>query len=409
MSRSALSPRRHAKARQPDTFSGWAPTAPTITLLTALGILVVGQMYTVLALLHPMARSLHTTPGQVTWTATAFGFAYAAGFLIAGPLTDRYGPRAVMSAGLVAATATTAAAGTAPDLTWAVVLRVIQGLTAAAFAPAAFSSIAHHIAPPRRPVALTCVTSGMLGAAVLMQIAAQAVAAGTGWRAVFLLSAALMALSLPLVRRTLRPTPRPDTGGGLLHAFAAMPRLLRKGRLVALYAATVTLMAAFVALYTAVAVAGPPGIAGNPTAILALRASALPALVAVPLLAPLLSRLAAPKRLVLSLGAAAVAVAAASVLGGHTILLAVALLLFVAAVAAAAPAVVETVNATAPHARGAAVALYACSMFIGASLGPQLAGALTGQGFSTILRVAAAGLLLGAALTWPALRHQPTK
>lgn len=78
-----------------------------------------------------------------------------------------------------------------------------------------------------------------------------------------------------------------------------------------------------------------------------------------------------------------------------------------AAVATAAPAVVESINATARHARGAAVALYACSMFIGASLGPQLAGALAGQRFGTILRVvAAAGLVLGAVLTLPALRHQ---
>ncbi|MBM7439579.1 MFS transporter [Streptomyces sp. HB132] len=401
-----LVPSRHpAKTAAPGTPPGWAPTTATITLLTSLGVLVVGQMYTVLALLSPMALSLHTTPEQVTWTATSFGFAYAAGFLVVGPLTDRYGPRAVMTAGLVAATAATAVVSAAPDLTWAIALRMVQGLTAAAFAPAAFSYVTHHIAPKRRAMALTCVTSGMLGAAVLMQIAAQAVAAGPGWRAVFLLSAALMALSLLPVHRTLRPTPRQDTGG-LLHAFAAMPRLLRRGRLLALYAATVTLMAGFVALYTAVSVAGPPGIAGNPTAILTLRASALPALVAVPLLAPTLSRLAAPKRLVLALGVAAVTATAASLLGGHTILLAVALLLFVGAVATAAPAVVETVNATAPHARGAAVALYACSMFIGASLGPQLAGALTGQGFGTILRAAAAGLALGAALALPALRRR---
>ncbi|MGA5471279.1 hypothetical protein ACPCUK_21180 [Streptomyces arboris] len=86
-----------------------------------------------------------------------------------------------------------------------------------------------------------------------------------------------------------------------------------------------------------------------------------------------------------------------------------ALLPFVAAVATAAPAVVETVNATAARARGAAVALYACSMFIGASLGPQLAGALTEHGFGSILRVTAAGLLLGAALMLSALRHQDSQ
>ncbi|MFD9220221.1 hypothetical protein ACFWDI_09450 [Streptomyces sp. NPDC060064] len=67
-----------------------------------------GQMYTVLALLHPMATSFGTTPCQDTWTATAFGFAYAAGFLLADPLSDRYRSCAVITAGLVAATAATA-------------------------------------------------------------------------------------------------------------------------------------------------------------------------------------------------------------------------------------------------------------------------------------------------------------
>ncbi|WP_244320542.1 hypothetical protein [Streptomyces melanosporofaciens] len=45
-------------------------------------------------------------------------------------------------------------------------------------------------------------------------------------------------------------------------------------------------------------------------------------------------------------------------------------------------------------------------MFIGASLGPQLTGALTAQGFGGILRIAAAALLLGIVLALPTLRHQ---
>ncbi|MFF4515011.1 MFS transporter [Streptomyces mirabilis] len=393
----------------PDQLSSWVPAAPTIALLTALGVLMVGQMYTVLALLHPMATSLGTAPEQVTWTATAFGFAYAAGFLLAGPLSDRYGSRAVITTGLVAVTAATLAVSAAPDLPTAIALRGLQGLTAATFAPSALSYVVHHIAPQRRGTALTCITSGMFAAAVLLQIGAQAVAAGLGWRAVFWLSAALMALSLIPVRRVLRPTLRHGTGGGLSQAFAAMPRLLGRPRMVALYLSTVVLMSSFVAIYTAVAIAGPSGIAGNSSAILALRASALPALVAIPVLARLLQRLAAPLRAVLAFALAALTVAAGSFLGGHTVPLALALLLFVAAVAAAAPAVVETINATAPHARGAAVALYGCSMFIGASLGPQLTGALTALGFGGILRVVSAALVLGILLALPALRHHRTR
>ncbi|MFF1545011.1 MFS transporter [Streptomyces sp. NPDC058291] len=107
-----------AKVGAPLTPPDWAPATAAIALLTALGVLVVGQMYTVLVLapIHPMATLLDATTGQVTWTASSFGFAYAAGFLVAGPLTDRYGVQAVMATGLVAATVATAAVSTAPDL-----------------------------------------------------------------------------------------------------------------------------------------------------------------------------------------------------------------------------------------------------------------------------------------------------
>ncbi|MFD7608754.1 hypothetical protein ACFWAN_52040 [Streptomyces mirabilis] len=44
-------------------------------------------------------------------------------------------------------------------------------------------------------------------------------------------------------------------------------------------------------------------------------------------------------------------------------------------------------------------------MFIGASLGPQLTGALTALGFGGILRVVSAALVLGILLALPALRH----
>ncbi|CAM5437545.1 MFS transporter [Streptomyces griseomycini] len=88
---------------------------PTTVLLTALGVLMAGQMHTVPALLHPMATALGTTPRQATWTATASGFAYAAGLLLAGPLSDRYGPRAVITTGLVAAATSTTAVSVAPD------------------------------------------------------------------------------------------------------------------------------------------------------------------------------------------------------------------------------------------------------------------------------------------------------
>ncbi|MFC4326481.1 GNAT family N-acetyltransferase [Streptomyces andamanensis] len=79
-----------------------------------------------------MARSLSTTSEQVTWIATASGFA----------------PCAVMSADLVAAICATATARMVPGLTWVIILRVAQVRTAAAFSPAACAlGLIHAVLP----------------------------------------------------------------------------------------------------------------------------------------------------------------------------------------------------------------------------------------------------------------------
>ena len=385
-----------------------APVGRTIALLTVTGILVVGQTYTLLPLLDAVGRTFNTPAGALTWMITAFGLAYAAGFLLAGPLSDRYGPRRVITAGLLVTALTTAAVATASSLTAGIVLRAVQGLSAAAFAPAAFSYIAERIPMQRRALALSCLTSGFLAAAVLMQVAGQALAAVAGWQAVFLASAPCLLAAAAASWTVLRPEDgrgRPAPAGAV---FAAMPRLLTRPRLLALYGATTTVLGGFVALYTAISLAGPPRLVGHPQALILLRASALPAVVAIPLITPLVTRVPLPIRIAGGLAIAALCALGASVLAGCTVALAAVLLVFVAGIAVAAPALVEDIGASAGDARGAAVALYAFATFLGASLGPQFAKALTGLGFTGIAAAVAAVLGVGAVLGLLGSRHGPS-
>ncbi|MBB4922001.1 MFS transporter [Kitasatospora kifunensis] len=387
--------------------SSWASAPQTIAALTVTGILVVGQMYIVIPLFAPMSKSFGAAPASMTWLATIFGFAYAGGFLLAGPLADRYGSRPVIVLGLLATSVTTAAVATAPNLGVGCALRALQGFTAASFAPAAFAYVAEHLAPNRRSLALTCITSGYLAAAVLVQVAAQGLNALAGWRSAFLVFAPALvvaALAAKLVLRPRREVPQAEVGS-IFTAFAAMPRLLARPRLLGLYGATMTVLGGFVAVYTGISLAGPAGIVGHPAALLALRASALPAMIAVPAFAPLLARLSTRTRLVLGLAAAAAAALVASLLGSAIAALAAVLLVLVAGVAIAAPALVEAISQAAADARGSAVALYAFSMFIGASLGPQLAGDLTGSGFTRILQLVVGIFAVGALLAACSVRR----
>ncbi|WUD70563.1 MFS transporter [Streptomyces sp. NBC_00510] len=388
-----------------DVPGRWAPTLRTTVLLVLAGVLVVGQMYTVVALYGPMALTFHVAPTAVTWTSTAFGFAYAVGFLVAGPLSDRFGSRAMITGCLAATALTTALVPIAHDLTTAVVLRVLQGLTAAMFAPGAYAYVATRIRPDRRAMTLSFVSSSLLAAAVIMQVAAQVIAEAASWQDVFLLSVPLFALLAVAARFVLLPTVT-EHRTSIMTAFGVMPKLVSRPRLATLYLATSTLLGGFVAIYTAVSLVGPSSVADDPASLLALRASSLPAMVVIPLLAPVLARLAPLVRVIIGLGAAALAAVAVALMAGSPIALALGLLVFVAAVALAAPALVQVISGEAGPNGGSATALYAFAMFAGGSIGGQLVGAFTDMGFSGITFCIAGLLGAGTVLAVASARRR---
>ncbi|MEC3914651.1 MFS transporter [Nocardia sp. CDC160] len=427
------------------TEPGWAPTGRTVAAVCAVGILVVGQLYVVLPVLNRLAADWDTSKSAATWTTTAFGLAYGAGFLVTGPLSDRWGRRPVIVGGLLATVLSSLLVAVAPGLATGLSARILQGLTASFFAPAAFAYLAERIAPARRIFALTCLTSSFLGAGVVAQVLAQLIGNTWGWHAIFIAGAIVFALSAALLRLVLQPptsaavvAQAPGTeaaltealtqaegakgeaegvgteaGGARAEARGARARigiadiarkavlpfvtLLRQGRLALLYLSCLAILGSFVGIYTGIQLSPPEGVGSGNAALLALRASAIPAMVAVPLLAGRLGVIAPAARLITALAAAAAAAAITAVpLGG--IWVAVWLFVFVTAIAVAAPAAVQAIAAQAGEARGTATALYTFALFVGASAGPQLANLVSRHGYSTVALTIAALAASGAAL-----------
>jgi len=370
--------------------------ATTVLALSLTGMLVVGQLYTVIPLYPLMAADWGNEPGTVAWTATAFAVAYAIGFLFVGPAADRFGPRRTIVVGLTATAMITAAVPLASSLGAGLVLRTIQGLVAAAFAPSAFAYIATHVDAHRRVTAITWLTSSFLASAVLGQLAAQTIAQAVGWKPVFFVGGIALALGAAVLRLLLRAD-RIDGRTGVAEAFTAMAELMGNGRLLLLYGTTLTVLAGFVGVYSGLQVAGPPVFAEDDGAMLALRASALPAMLAIPLLAPWLARITPERRITFSLGAAALLSVLCAFLTG-AVAIGVCLFVFVAGIAVAAPGLVQAISARAGAARGSAVALYTFFLFVGAGFGPQLASAVAGFGFPAVSLSAAVILGVGALL-----------
>lgn len=354
---------------------GLAPTVPTVVAVSIAALVVVGQLYAVLPLINTLASEFGTSPASAAWASTAFGFAYAVGMLVAGPLSDAVGRRRVAVAGLLAGALGTALVSISPSFAVLLVTRVVQGAAAAFFPPVALAYLTERVAPHRRPAALSTVLGAFLAAAIVAPLAATALSELGGWRTWFYASAAALVILAGVLWRVMLPDTRArgtSAGSVVSSQLAELPKLLGRRTLVGLYLATMSVMITFVGVTTLVQLAGP-GTAGHSAVMQGVRAATLPACVLIPLAAPVLARLSGGRRLV----AAMIVVALGAIVTGAAsgpVALAFSLGVVTLGVAAAAPALVETISQASPPAqRGAATALYGFALFAGASLGAPAA------------------------------------
>lgn len=377
----------------------WSPLPRTMALFVLAGLLVVGQMYVVLPMLTQMGASFGTRPSTMAVAATVFGLAYSFGFLCAGPLAGHFGQRNLIIAGLLSSGVLTIGVALAPEPPALLCVRMVQGFCSAMFLPSALSYVVAHIRPESRVLMISCVTTSAFAAAVVMQAVAQLTVNSLGWHGVFVLSGtSVVALGLLARIILLKTSGRSDQS--LLQSFRLIPKLLVRPELLALYLGAFLLLGCFVAVYVGITLSGPEQVKGSQQALFALRISGLPAMIAVPLLAPMLRRYPAFGRVVFGFCVSALAAVVAAFVSASVLQLALVLLVFVAAAVMTAPALVELVGSSAGAGNGGvATALYGFAMFFGGSLGGQLVGQFGEMSFRTLLFSIAAALIVGAGLT----------
>lgn len=359
-----------------------------LLLLMACGFLVVGQLYVTIPLVADVAGRFAIAPERAAWVGSAFGFAYATGFLVFGPLSDRFGRRRLILFGLIATALATLLVSWAQSFELLLASRAMQGFIAAAFPPAALSLIAEELPPDQRPFGVSLMSFAFLGAAPLAQV----FAAGTE-------------LDLPGIMLRLAPL-------YLLAAFAlffitkatkaqAVPAGSSRGQLASLmrdagiltaWAAAVTVLFGFVSLHAGAQSLG----ADLGVDLQTLRLVGLPPLLLTFAAAPLTRHKGAAFTARIGLVLAGLALVLATI-GTPWAVMAASVVLS-AGVAFAVPGLIATVAGRATNAnRGLALALYTFSLFVGASLAPPVAQSLAQIGAAP-LWLLPAGLLLVAAL-----------
>lgn len=168
---------------------------------------------------------------QVSWVITGYSLGYALSQLFFGPVGDRYGKLRVITWGCAACCIATALCALAPDLPSLVAARVLAGAMSAGLIPLAMAFIGDAVPYEYRQAVLARFSIGQILGVAAGQLFGGLSADHFGRQAPFLLLAALFAASAALLQRLWPGLDRPaartagrTTLAGLLREFACVLR-----------------------------------------------------------------------------------------------------------------------------------------------------------------------------------------
>lgn len=373
----------------------YSPSFLLRILLVLCALAVVSLLYLPLPILPQLAKTHSMSVTRSAGVISAFGLAYATGFLIFGPLSDRLGRRAVMMLGLAALALVTAWLSTVETASLLLAGRAVQGLAAATFPPVVIAYLAERGSPRQRVWSVAWMSTAFLSAGLLGQIYGAAVAGRWGLGPALLPLTAVFALTAWRIWAT-PADPLQKSASSVLANYQPIIQILASPQLRRVYGPALLLLMSFVAFYMGLDVHVGPALQAQGVTPLFARELALPAFLTPLAVASVMTRWGAERVVNTGLIVATTGLALCSWAGNtHLYGLLAASVVFVAGIGISVPGLIARVaTIAAAPVRGLAVAFYTFVLFVGASLGPWLAQQTAG--WSTQQAFLILTLLLGA-------------
>jgi len=213
--------------------------------------------------LPALARELHATTTQLQWVIDAYNLVFAALLLTFGSLSDRFGRKGMLLAGLAVVGAASLAGGFTASADWLIAARAVMGLGAAMAFPATLSLLTNVFTERRERARAIGLWGAVAGVAIAMgPIVGGWLLAHFSWGSVFIAMAPVAALAIAGAAVAVPASKSPDTARpdvpGLLLSSATMALLVftiiegpaygwTAARSLAGFAVSLALLAAFIA------------------------------------------------------------------------------------------------------------------------------------------------------------------
>lgn len=169
--------------------------ASVASFMVALDALVVATSLTAIRL------DLSASIDELGWTANAYNLSLAVLLMTGATVGDRIGRRRMYVVGLLLFAAASAACAVAPDITWLIAARAVQGAGAALVMPLALTLLSAAFPPERRGRALG-ILSGLAGLATFGgPFLGGAISQGLAWQWIFWINVPIGVVAALLAQR----------------------------------------------------------------------------------------------------------------------------------------------------------------------------------------------------------------
>ena len=193
----------HSSGHVPGT-----PYAPRWLLLTAVSMsaFITGLDNTILNIaLSALKRDFDLSISGLQWVGTSYILAFSSLLMVGGRLTDLFGRRRVLEAGMAIFTVASVFAGLAPSGTWLIIARVCQGVGGALVLPSTLTVIGSDLPEKDRQMGIGVWTASIASAIALGPIVGGGIIEIAHWSWVFFINVPIGIVAIILVRMTVQP------------------------------------------------------------------------------------------------------------------------------------------------------------------------------------------------------------
>ncbi len=181
----------------PECFSVARNIGPWVLAATILGSSMAFIDGTVINVALPVLQTdLHATVADVQWVVESYSLFLAALILVGGSLGDSFGRRRIYAIGITLFVAASVLCGFAPNVTFLIVARAVQGIGGALLVPGSLAIISASFAKEQRGRAIGTWSGFTAITSVLGPVLGGALVQYASWRWVFFINVPIAAITL---------------------------------------------------------------------------------------------------------------------------------------------------------------------------------------------------------------------